>query len=160
MRIALCPGSFDPVTLGHTDIIERAARLFDKVYVCAMVNTEKPEGLFSFDERLMLLRLAVEPYANVEADLWDGLCIDYAHKVGACALVKGVRSPEDLNYELDMAAWNRAHAHDIDTLLLPAREELAHISATLVRRRFSAGIPINDLVPPLCAERMQILKGR
>ena len=160
MRIALCPGSFDPVTLGHVDIIERAAGLFDKVYVCAMVNSEKPEGFFTFDERLELLRLAVSPYANVEADLWDGLCIDYAHRVGACALVKGVRSAEDLSYELNMAAWNRDHAPDIETLLLPTKKELAHISATLVRSCLSEGEPINDLVPPACAERMQILKGR
>ena len=160
MRIAVCPGSFDPVTLGHADIIERAAGLFDKVYVCAMVNAEKPDGLFSFDERLQLLRLAVSPYENVEADNWDGLCIDYARKVGACALVKGVRTAEDLLYELDMATWNRDHAPDIETILLPAREEYSHISATLVREAFAHGKPVNDLVPPLCAERMQILKGR
>ena len=160
MKIALCPGSFDPVTLGHVDLIERAARLFDKVYVCAMVNAEKPEGFFSLDERLELLRLAVAPYANVAADTWDGLCIDYAHKVGARALVKGVRAATDLRYELDMAAWNRSHAPDIETLLLPAREEFFHVSATLVRQRFAAGDPIDDLVPPQCAERMQILKGR
>lgn len=160
MKIALCPGSFDPVTLGHLDIIERAAKLFDTVCVCAMVNAEKPEGLFSFDERLELLRLAVAPYGNVKAAMWDGLCIDYARKLGACALVKGVRTAEDLRYELAMAAWNREHAPDIETLLLPARDGLSHISATLVRKRFSAGESINDLVPPTCAERMQILKGR
>lgn len=160
MKIALCPGSFDPVTLGHTDLIERAARLFDKVYVCAMINAEKPEGFFSLDERLQLLRLAVAPYKNVEADIWDGLCIDYAHKVGACALVKGVRTAVDLRYELDMAAWNRSRAPDTETLLLPARKELSGISATLVRERLSAGKSINDLVPPRCAERIQILKGR
>ena len=160
MKIALCPGSFDPVTRGHTDLIERAARLFDRVYVCAMVNAEKPDGFFTFDERLQLLRLAVAPYENIEADIWDGLCIDYARKVGACTIVKGVRTAEDLRYELDMAKWNRDHAPDIETLLLPAKEEYSHISATLVRKRLAAGEPIDDLVPPSCAERIQILKGR
>ena len=160
MRIALCPGSFDPVTLGHTDLIARAAKLFDKVYVCAMRNAEKPDGFFRFEERLELLRLAVAPYENAEADVWDGLCIDYARKIGACALIKGVRTAEDLRYELAMAEWNRTHSPDLETLLFPAREELSHISATLVRKRLAAGEPIDDLVPPSCAERMRILKGR
>ena len=159
MNIALCPGSFDPVTVGHIDIIGRAAKLFDKVYVCVMQNAEK-HNYFSRAARVELLSAALADYDNVIVDVWDGLCVDYARKIGACAFVKGVRCAEDLAYECAIAAWNREHAPEIETLLLPAKDELSHVSSTRVRELLEAGKPIQNLVPQKIAERIAILKGR
>lgn len=152
MRCAVCPGSFDPVTVGHLDVVRRAASLYDRVYLCVMHNEEKGEGFLPPEERLQLLRLAAAPFPNVTADLWEGLCIDYAHRVSASVLVKGIRSEDDLRYELSLAAWNRAHAPDVETVFLPAGAEFTSVSSSLVRRRLANGEPVDDLVPPDTAE--------
>ena len=159
MKIAVCPGSFDPVTRGHMDIVRRAAGCFDRVYLCAMHNERKGPGMFSPEERLAFLRAAAAPLANVEAGLWDGLLADYARERGAAAVVKGIRSPEDLAWELEQAEANRAACPGLETLLLPALPEFAEISSTLVREKLIRGENVSELVPAAVAGMLDNRKG-
>ena len=132
MRIAVCPGSFDPITVGHLDLAERAAASFDRVILCVMVNGEK-KHMFTLDERLELARAAAAHLPNVEAAACGGLLADFAREQGACALVKGVRGGTDLDWEMQLAQINRDLFPRLDTVLLPARPEHMHISSTMVR---------------------------
>jgi pantetheine-phosphate adenylyltransferase len=132
MRIAVCPGSFDPITVGHLDLAERAAAIFDRVILCVMVNGEK-KHMFTLDERLELARAAAAHLPNVEAAACGGLLADFARERGACALVKGVRGGTDLDWEMQLAQINRDLFPRLDTVLLPARPEHMHISSTMVR---------------------------
>ncbi|MCI9431739.1 MAG: pantetheine-phosphate adenylyltransferase [Oscillospiraceae bacterium] len=132
MRIAVCPGSFDPITVGHLDLAERAAAIFDRVILCVMVNGEK-KHMFTLDERLELARAAAAHLPNVEAAACGGLLADFAREQGACALVKGVRGGTDLDWEMQLAQINRDLFPRLDTVLLPARPEHMHISSTMVR---------------------------
>ena len=119
MKIAICPGSFDPVTLGHIDIIERAAELFDKVIVLVMTNSEK-HALFSLQERVELLKKCVKK-KNVEIDTYDGLLVNYAKKTGAVAIVKGLRAVSDFEYEFQQALTNKSLLPEIETVFLTAK---------------------------------------
>ncbi len=132
MRIAVCPGSFDPITVGHLDLAERAAAIFDRVILCVMVNGEK-KPMFPLAERLELARAAAAHLPNVEAAACGGLLADFARERGACALVKGVRGGTDLDWEMQLAQINRDLFPRLDTVLLPARPEHMHISSTMVR---------------------------
>ena len=132
MRIAVCPGSFDPITVGHLDLAERAAAIFDRVILCVMVNGEK-KHMFTLDERLELARAAAAHLPNVEAAACGGLLADFAREQGACALVKGVRGGTDLDWEMQLAQINRDLFPRLETILLPARPEHMHISSTMVR---------------------------
>ena len=132
MRTAVCPGSFDPITVGHLDLAERAAAIFDRVILCVMVNGEK-KHMFTLDERLELARAAAAHLPNVEAAACGGLLADFAREQGACALVKGVRGGTDLDWEMQLAQINRDLFPRLDTVLLPARPEHMHISSTMVR---------------------------
>ena len=132
MRIAVCPGSFDPITVGHLDLAERAAAIFDRVILCVMVNGGK-KHMFTLDERLELARAAAAHLPNVEAAACGGLLADFAREQGACALVKGVRGGTDLDWEMQLAQINRDLFPRLDTVLLPARPEHMHISSTMVR---------------------------
>ena len=132
MRIAVCPGSFDPITVGHLDLAERAAAIFDRVILCVMVNGEK-KHMFTLDERLELARAAAAHLPNVEAAACGGLLADFAREQGACALVKGVRGGTDLDWEMQLAQIKRDLFPRLDTVLLPAQPEHMHISSTMVR---------------------------
>lgn len=132
MRTAVLPGSFDPITVGHLDLAERAAAIFDRVILCVMVNGEK-KHMFTLDERLELARAAAAHLPNVEAAACGGLLADFAREQGACALVKGVRGGTDLDWEMQLAQINRDLFPRLDTVLLPARPEHMHISSTMVR---------------------------
>lgn len=161
MSVALCPGSFDPVTLGHLDIICRAARQFDRVYVCAMVNDRKGAGLLTLPQRTELLALALRDVENVVVESWEGWLVEYARRVGATAVVKGLRGEDDLAWELEMAAFNREYdrALALETVLLPAKEEYRLISSTLVREKLRRGESIAELVPAPVAGILEQRKG-
>lgn len=146
MKIAVCPGSFDPVTVGHVDLVERAAAIFDRVILCVMVNGEK-HHMFPLDQRLEMARAAVSHLPNAEALSCDGLLAAFAQNQGACALVKGIRGSADLDWETQMAQINRDLCPSLDTIFLPARPEHLHISSTLAREMLRHGQPLDRYIP-------------
>lgn len=154
MRKAVVSGTFDPVTLGHVDLAQRASRLFDQVWMTIMVNPDKQDR-FSVEQRLAFLRDAVAHLPNVYVDYWDGMLYEYVQAHGICANVRGIRSEKDTVYELDMAEYNLAHAPDCETLLLPAKKGLEQLSSTEVMRRSRAGEDISALVTPMVASALQ-----
>lgn len=154
MNIAVFPGSFDPVTLGHMDLIGRAASIFDHVYVCAMVNSGK-NPMFTKEQRLAMLAAAVAELRNVTAELWTGLLTDYAKEKGARYLIKGVRNGTDFDTELGMAQINRALEPTLDTVLLPARTEFLHVSSTMVREMVLYRRPLEPYVPAAAIKIME-----
>lgn len=154
MKIAVIPGSFDPVTLGHMDVIERAAALFDRVYVCAMVNGGK-NPMFTAEQRFEMLCAAVEELENVTAEQWTGLLADYAREKGARFLVKGVRSATDFDVEFGMAQINRGLDEELDTVLLPSRAQYLHFSSTMVREMIKYGRPLEPYMPAAAIKRMK-----
>ena len=153
MNIAVFPGSFDPVTLGHMDLIGRAATIFDHVYVCAMVNSAK-RPMFPEEKRYEMLRAAVAELPNVTAELWTGLLVDYAKARGARYLIKGVRNGTDFDTELGMAQINRALEPTLDTVLFPARTEFLHISSTMVREMVTYRRPLESYMPAAAIEKL------
>lgn len=155
MRIAVVPGTFDPVTLGHVDIAVRAAQVFDKVVVAVARNASK-SPLLTAQERCDAFASAVRHVGNIEVAIAEGLLVDFCRQVGARAIVKGLRSGIDLNHEAPMAAVNR-HLTGVETLFLVSSGDLSHISSTIVRDVASYGGPIDDLVPPGVA---QIVRAR
>lgn len=153
MNIAVYPGSFDPITLGHLDIIRRAAKCFDKVLVCVMVNCEKSHPMFAPQERLDLIRRSVADIPNVEVEQWSGLLADYARERGAHILVKGVRNTADFDSEVQMARINAGIMPGLETVLLSARAQYTHFSSTMVREMARYGQPMEQYVPaPVAAE--------
>lgn len=157
MKIAICPGSFDPITIGHMDLAARAAAIFDKVILCVMVNGEK-NPMFSLAERLELARAATARLANVEAAACDGLLADFAQSSGACALVKGVRGASDLDWEIQMAQINRDLYPKLDTVFLPTRPEHLHVSSTLVREMLRYDRPAAPYIPPETEELLRRIR--
>jgi pantetheine-phosphate adenylyltransferase len=146
-RIAIFPGSFDPVTNGHLDLIDRASRLFDRVIVAVLRNTSKAP-LFSVEERLRMLRDVLADRPGVEVDAFQGLVVDFARARQAIAIVRGVRGGADLDYERPMALTNRHLNADVDTVLLLPSAAYGHVSSTLVREIAALGGPVRGLVPP------------
>ncbi len=146
MRCAICPGSFDPVTVGHMDIITRAAALFDRVIVLVAANSAK-KPMFTADQRVDMLRRSCAHLPNVTVEASDALLADYARSAGAVALVKGVRDSADLTYEQPMAYANRQLCPTLDTLLLPADPAHGWISSTIVRELLKYNQNISEMVP-------------
>ncbi len=146
MRIAVCPGSFDPITVGHLDLVERSAAIFDRVILCVMVNGEK-RPMFSLEERLALARAAAAHLPNVEAAACNGLLAEFARERGACALVKGVRGGADFDWEMQLARINRDLCPSLDTILLPAQPEHTHISSTMVREMLRYHQALDRYIP-------------
>lgn len=145
MKIALCPGSFDPVTLGHIDIIERTAELFDKVIVLVMSNSAK-HSLFSIDERVELLKRCIKN-SNVGVDTYNGLLVDYAKKVDAVAIVKGLRAVSDFDYEFQQALTNKSLLPQIETVFLAAKGANMFLSSSMVKEVCSLNGDISRFVP-------------
>jgi pantetheine-phosphate adenylyltransferase len=143
---AVCPGSFDPPTLGHLDIIGRAARIFDSVTVAVLVNPEKT-GLFSTAERLELLRSTTSAWPNVDVDSFTGLLVDYCGRRRITAIVKGLRAVSDFDYELQMAQMNSGLA-DVDTLFIPTTPAHSFLSSSLVKQVARYGGDVAALLPP------------
>ena len=145
-RIAICPGSFDPVTMGHLDIIRRASVLFDKVIVLVVVNPVKNTS-FTPEERVELIRKSVEGIPNVEVDLYMGLLVDHVRSKGAVAIVKGLRAMSDFEYEFQMALINKKMLPYAETIFLTTATNYQYLSSSLVKNVATFGGDISDLVP-------------
>ena len=155
MKIAIYPGSFDPITLGHLDIIRRAALCFDKVFVCVMDNCDKKSHMFPAEKRLEMLRRSVEELPNVEAELYRGLLADYAREKGGHVIVKGLRNATDFDLEYQMAAINRGIWAELETVFLPASVEYQHFSSTMVREMIRYRQPLEKYGPRAVAEELK-----
>ena len=152
--IAIYPGSFDPITNGHVDLIERGAKLCDRLIV-AILQNENKQPLFSVAERMEMLREVVREYPNAEVDCFEGLLVDYASRKGATAILRGIRAISDYEYELQMALMNRRLQPEIETVFLMAGEAYSFISSRLVKEVFSLGGDIAGLVPPSVEARLR-----
>lgn len=152
--LAIYPGSFDPVTNGHLDLIDRGAKLFDRLVVAVLQNLEK-DPLFSVAERVEMLREVTRPWANVEVDVFDGLLVGYARQRSAQVLLRGIRAISDYEYELQMAMMNRKLEPNIETVFMMPSVKYSYLSSRLVREVARLGGPLKDLVPPLVEERMR-----
>ena len=146
MKIAICPGSFDPVTLGHLDIISRASRLFDKVIVAVLCNMEKNPS-FTVEERMELLREVTSQYDNVEIDSFNGLLVDYAKEKGAVAVVKGLRAVSDFEYEFQMSMINKKLYPNVETVYLNTSQDYMYLSSSVIKQIASFGGDISNFVP-------------
>jgi len=145
--VALYPGSFDPITNGHLDLIQRGSALFDKLYVAILRNDGK-EALFSVEERMDMLKEVVQGFPNVEVGSFDGLLVDYAAHCGASVILRGIRAVSDYEYELQMALMNRRLGPDIETVFLMASEAHSFLSSKLVKEVIRLGGKTTGLVPP------------
>ena len=154
MAIALIPGSFDPVTLGHVDIIERTAAHFDEVIAAVIRNPQKSQTLFTLEEREQMLADVTAHLGNVRIDFFKGLLVDFAREHGVNAIVKGLRAVSDFDYELQMAQMNYKLAR-IDTLFMPTSPQYSFLSSSLVREVARFGGDVSSMVPPAVAKRLE-----
>jgi pantetheine-phosphate adenylyltransferase len=152
-RVAVYPGSFDPLTNGHVDIIERGARLFDRIIVAVLVNSDK-RPLFSVDERVETAREVFRNRPKVEVDAFEGLLIDFARQRKASAIVRGLRAVSDFEFEFQMALMNRRLAPDIETVFMMPAEAYTYISSRLVREVYALGGAVQGLVPEAVEARL------
>ena len=162
MSVAIYPGSFDPVTLGHLNIIKRAAVCFDKLIVCVMVNSEKVNrGLFTEAERVELIRKVVYKLPNVEVDCSSTLLAEYARQKRACTLVKGLRAVSDYENELQMALINRKLNPRLETMFLPSSTKYTYVSSSMVKEMARYGADLSDFVPrEIIADIQEKMNGR
>lgn len=154
MSIALCPGSFDPVTLGHLDIIERTARHFDEVIVAVIRNPQKAKSLFTLEERQEMLAEVVGHLPNVRIEFFKGLLVEFAKDHGAESIVKGLRAVSDFDYELQMAQMNQ-RLSGIDTFFIATSPRHSFLSSSLVREVAKYGGDVSSMVPEVVMERLQ-----
>lgn len=149
MRTVICPGSFDPVTLGHLDIITRSSIMFDRVIVVVMTNFKKMNNYsFSSQERMELLRRCTDSIPNVEVDSYNGLLAEYAREKGAVAIVKGLRAVSDFEYEFQQALINKELNSEVDTVFVTTRAENMYLSSSVVKHICELGGDISNFVPP------------
>ncbi|WP_047151606.1 pantetheine-phosphate adenylyltransferase [Aneurinibacillus tyrosinisolvens] len=148
MSIAVCPGSFDPVTYGHLDIIQRGAKVFDKVIISILINRNKTNPVFTVEERIELLKEATKDIPNVEVDTFNGLLIDYMHTKGANAIIKGLRAVSDFEYEMQMASINRLLDNKIETFFMMTNNQFSFLSSSIVKEVGKYGADVSSLVPP------------
>ena len=152
--LAVYPGSFDPLTNGHVDIITRGARLFDRIVVAILVNAEKAP-LFSMAERVEIAREVFKQHGNVEIDTFEGLLVDYVERRGAHVIVRGLRAISDFEYEFQMALMNQRLNRRIDTVFMMPAEKYTYISSRMIKEVASLGGSVAGLVPELVDERLQ-----
>ena len=147
MKTAICSGSFDPITLGHLDVIRRAAAIFDKVCVCVSPNAEKKNQMFTPEQKLLLVQTAVADLPNVEAGLFPGLLADFAVDHGANVIVRGIRNVTDMDVEYQMALINRGIHPELETFLLPASPAYQHFSSSMAREMIRYRQPLEKYLP-------------
>ena len=147
MKTAICSGSFDPITLGHLDVIRRAAAIFDRVCVCVSPNAEKKNQMFTPEQKLLLVRTAVAELPNVEAELFPGLLADFAVSHGANVIVRGIRNVTDMDVEYQMALINRGLHPELETFLLPASPAYQHFSSSMAREMIRYHQPLENYLP-------------
>ena len=152
--LAVYPGSFDPLTNGHVDIISRGARLFDRIIVAILVNAEK-SPLFTMDERVEITRSVFKTHSNVEVDTFDGLLVDYVERRDAQVIVRGLRAVSDFEFEFQMALMNRRLRPQIETVFMMPAEQYTYISSRLIKEVFSLGGRVEGLVPDLVEQRLR-----
>ena len=155
---AIYPGSFDPVTNGHLDVIQRASTIFDQLIVAVTQNVEK-DALFPVKERVEMLESITFEWKNVQVEVFNGLLVDYARNQGASVIIRGIRAVSDYEYELQMAMMNRKLEPDIETVFMLPGEPYSYLSSRLVREIARLGGPVKDLVPPIVAERLRAKVG-
>lgn len=153
-RVAIYPGSFDPIHNGHSDLIERCAPMFDTLFVSVLLNESK-KPLFSVDERVEMLRELVEPIGNCRVESFSGLLVDYAHQVGAGTIVRGLRAVSDFDYELQMVLMNRRLRPEVETIFLAPRDDTIFLSSSLLKEVCSLGGNVSGLVPDRILERLR-----
>jgi pantetheine-phosphate adenylyltransferase len=154
MTTAVYPGSFDPITNGHLDVLARAARLFDKVVIAVLENPGKAPS-FGVDERRTLIEESVKGWRNVVVDSFDGLLVDYARRAGAQVVVRGLRALSDFDSEFQMALMNRRLAEDLEVVFLMTSSEYSFLSSSLLKEVYSFGGDVDDMVPPAVAKALR-----
>jgi len=154
MSVAIYPGSFDPLTNGHVDIIERGARLFDRIIVAMLINMDK-SPLFTLPERVEITREVFHDSANVEVDTFDGLLVDYVERRRAHVIVRGLRAVSDFEFEFQMALMNQRLSPRIETVFMMPAEQYTYISSRLIKEVFSLGGRVHGLVPELVETRLR-----
>ena len=156
---AIYPGTFDPLTNGHLDLIARGSKLVDELVVAILRNSEKGTPLFSVPERLEMITEAVAPMANVSVTTFDGLLVDFARREGAKAVLRGIRAISDYEYEFQMAMMNRKLDPELETLFMMPAEKYTYVSSRLIKGVFRLGGDVTALVPPLVVERLKTKTG-
>ncbi len=145
-RIAICPGTFDPITNGHVDIIQRSLRIFDRVVVAVLVNPQK-RPLFESQRRIELIRASLQGVERVEVESFQGLLVDYVKERGGSAIIRGLRAVSDFEYELQMALMNRRLSQEVETVFMMPSEEYSFLSSTMIKEIASFGGSVRGLVP-------------
>ena len=159
MRIAVYPGTFDPVTYGHLDLVERGRKHVDRLVIAILRNEDK-QPMFSVEERMQFLHDAVGGWDNVVVDAFEGLLVDYANRTGATLILRGLRAVSDFEYELQMAMMNRRLAPDLETAFLMPNEAWSYVSSRLVREVARLGGDVSGLVPPSVAKALAARLGK
>ncbi len=154
MSIAVYPGSFDPITNGHVDVIRRGTKVFDRLIVAVADNPAK-QALFTKDERTEMIRDVTKGFKNVEVDSFDGLAVDYVHRKKAGVILRGIRTISDFEYEYQMALTNRTFAQDIETLFVMTHEEYSFVSSRLIKEAVSMGADVSSFVPKEVEKRLK-----
>jgi len=154
MRKVIYPGTFDPVTYGHIDLVKRAIGLFDAVAVTVAINPTK-EPLFTVDERVAMLNDSLKDFDNVTVDSFDGLIVDHAKQVGASGILRGLRAVSDFEFEFQMALMNRKLANDIATVFLMPHEKYTYLNSTIIRNLASMHSDVSEFVPPIVAQALK-----
>jgi len=158
-HIAVYPGTFDPVTNGHVDLVERSLRIFDELVVAVAANPKK-QPLFSLNERIDLFRKAISRYRRVKIEGFDGLLVDYVRAKKAVGIIRGLRAVSDFEYEMQMALMNRRLDSDIETVFLMPNEEYSFITSTIVKEAASYGGDVSSLVPKVVVEKLRKKFGK
>lgn len=152
--IAVCPGSFDPITYGHIDIIKRSAKVFDHVYICVLNNSAK-KPFFSVEERLELIREVTKDIKNVSVSSYEGLLIDYAKSVNANAIIRGLRAVSDFEYEMQITSMNRVLSDDIETFFIMTNNQYSFLSSSIVKEVSKYDGDISELVPKIVHDALR-----